>query len=390
MPKGDGGFIVKTYAPVDVVKTNSMKIWVHFMPWFENKETSDNASWGIHWTMANKNPDIVDETGKHEIASHFYPLTGPYASSDKDIIEYQLLLMKYSGIEGLIIDWYGSSDRNDYALNRRNSEAIINTLDKVGLKFAIAYEDRTISEAVSTLLTFDRIAGAQEDMIYIQQNYFAKSNYIKINDQPLLLVFGPTEFHVADEWTQIFSAIPDPKPCFLVLTGKSAEAGENSTGEYIWVDQSSLTAKYGNANKFSVFMGGAYPGFKDFYGQGGWGSNFPWEIKHNNGDTFKANLQTAKLAKAKYLQLITWNDYGEGTMIEPTQEFEYTMLGHVQEFAGLSYTEAELEKIFEMYMLRKKYSGFTENQKLLDQAFYYLVSLQTDKGFALVDSLKNL
>jgi hypothetical protein len=97
--------------------------------------------------MATCNPDIVDTAGKRQIASHFYPLIGPYACSDRDVIEYHLLLMKYSGIEGILFDWYGSSDINDYGLIRRNTEQIIDRLDEVGLKFAIVYEDRTVTAA---------------------------------------------------------------------------------------------------------------------------------------------------------------------------------------------------------------------------------------------------
>jgi hypothetical protein len=141
-------------------------------------------------------------------------------------------------------------------------------------------------------------------------------------------------------------------------------------------------------NAFDVFMGGAYPGFKDFYKEGGWGTGMGWEIAHNNGETLHTTLQKASAAGVKYLQLITWNDFGEGTMIEPTQEFEYTMLEHVQHFTGVTYQKAELEKIYDLQVLRKALSGQQKEQKMLDQAFYYFVSLQTDKAVHIIDSLK--
>ena len=78
---------VEEFSPVPVSKTNPMKLYVHYMPWFESKETN-NGTWGQHWTMANKNPDEVSSDGKRQIASFYYPLIGPYASSDQDVIEY--------------------------------------------------------------------------------------------------------------------------------------------------------------------------------------------------------------------------------------------------------------------------------------------------------------
>jgi len=387
-PQENGNsFTVKVYAPVDVPKTNPVPVWAHYMPWFETRETSSDGQWGMHWTMSTKNPDHEDETGKREIASWFYPLIGPYASGDRDVLEYHLLLMKYAGIDGVLIDWYGSSDRNDYQSIRSNSEALINALDEAGLDFAIVYEDRTITSAVSADPEFDRIAGAQDDMLYLEQHYFSNSSYITVNEKPLLLVFGPEEFHEPDEWAEIFSVLL-PEPCFVVLNGKSGQTSPHSSGEYIWVDNSSLDTKYSGRNEFDVFIGGAYPGFKDFYEEGGWGTGMSWQIDHNNGETFKTNLQKATAAGVDYLQLITWNDFGEGTMIEPTLEFEFDLLEHVQHNTGVAFEKAELGKIYDLYVLRKEWSGKAEEQKRLDQAFYYFVSLQTDKAVHLIDSLK--
>ena len=83
--------------PVDVPKTYEKPILVHYMPWFETP--AFNGFWGWHWTMNNQNPDIIvdPETGQRQIAAHFYPLIGPYASKDPDVIEYHLLLIKKIG-----------------------------------------------------------------------------------------------------------------------------------------------------------------------------------------------------------------------------------------------------------------------------------------------------
>lgn len=384
-----GDFVVVKYNPVAVSKTNTAETWAHFMPWFENKESSGTSNWGMHWTMSTKNPDNIDLDGKREIASNYYPLTGPYASSDPDIIEYQLLLMKYSGIDGILIDWYGSSDINDYGNNRRNTEAVIAALDEVGLKFAIVYEDQTIPNVVEADNSLDEISAAQADMTYIEQNYFSNPSYILVNNKPLLLVFGPQTFKTSDQWGEIFSVL-STEPCFLTLNGSYSLAYPYSSGEFIWVDNSSLDNKYTAMKKFNVYVAGAYPGFNDYYKEGGWSDGFSWSIDFKDGETLEQNLQKAKNANAGYVQLITWNDYGEGTMIEPTQEFGYTLLEIVQEYTGVSYSSAELEKIFDLYNLRKNYGDNSDNKKYLDQAFYYLVSLQQDKAFQLTDSLKSI
>jgi hypothetical protein len=66
-----------------MAKSNPMQVYVHYMPWFKSKEYA--GAWGLHWTMRNQNPDRVLPNGNREIASHYYPLIGPYDSADPDV-----------------------------------------------------------------------------------------------------------------------------------------------------------------------------------------------------------------------------------------------------------------------------------------------------------------
>lgn len=378
--------------PVAIPKTNPAKVFVHYMIWFENKQTSSNGLWGWHWTMANENPDIVDATGKRQIASFFYPSIGPYASGDKFVIEYHLLLMKYAGIDGVIMDWYGSHDVNDYAGIRKNAEAVANMIGKTGLQFAVCYEDQTLEAVVQKGISSSYVSGAIDDMSYLQNNFFSNANYIKVNSAPLLLVFGPQKLQDADSWTQAFSGL-SPKPCFLTLWNQSGEAGSNAKGEFAWVymNNAALDNFYTNrAGSLSVPFGGAYPGFKDFYAQGGGGTSLGWTIDYNNGATLDTTLQKAKKANMNYVQLITWNDFGEGTMIEPTNEFGYTNLQSVKNFAGISGYDNAFAGISKQYQLRNKLKSNSSAQKSLDKSFYYFVSMQTDKAVHVLDSLQNI
>ena len=134
-------FNVVEFEPVSVKKILKTPIYAHYMPWFQTPFVS--GYWGPHWTMANKNPD-EKINGRRSIASHYYPLIGPYDSNDRDYLEYALICMKLSGIDGVLIDFYGQSKFNDYPQLLTASNAVIEMCEKVGLEFAIVYEDRTI------------------------------------------------------------------------------------------------------------------------------------------------------------------------------------------------------------------------------------------------------
>ncbi|KUJ59249.1 hypothetical protein AR687_23990 [Flavobacteriaceae bacterium CRH] len=376
--------------PVAIEKTNSTKIYVHYMPWFETNESSADKKWSYHWTMANKNPNNIGANNRREIASYYYPLIGPYHSGDKNVIENHLLLMKYSGIDGVLIDWYGTFDVFDYRMVKENTEQLIAMLDKVGLEYAIVYEDRVTKSAVDAGKAISVTGAAKTDLAYMEKNYFDDANYIKINGKPLLLNFGPIVLQTPAEWTNVFNTLTT-KPALLTLWDQSVEAGVNASGEYAWVykDNSFLTNFYTNTKpKLSVAMGSAYPGFKDFYAAGGGGAAIGWTIENNNGATLDETLLLAKNANLNYLQLITWNDFGEGTMFEPTVEFGYTYIEKVKAFAGVKNTESFFTQISKLYNLRIAKKGNADAQKKLDQAFNYFVSMQPAKAKEVINEIK--
>jgi hypothetical protein len=380
-----GGGGIEKFDPVPVEKTNSMNLWVYYMPWFDTPETTEGGTWGWHWTMTNRNPETIDGNGHRQIASHYYPLIGPYASRDADVIEYHLLLMKYAGVDGILIDWYGTRDVLDYPTNRINTEAIVEGCEKVGMKFAIVYEDQTVNANEPS--HDEKIDFARADMTWLQSNFFKSPEHIKIDGRPLLMTFGPQALIEPTDWMRVFSTL-NPKPVFLPLYAHSRLAGENAQGEYIWVDGTSLDTKYEAVKKLDVWMGGAWPGFHDYYVEGGAGQRLlDGVVDHPNATLLEELMARAKTEGAEHLQLITWNDFGEGTMIEPTEELGYTLLNKVQEFSGVSYRTDVLESIYDYYNLKKELAGDREAEQQLLQAFYYFISAQEDKAREIIEVL---
>ncbi len=385
---GDSSISITVLPPKPVTKTNTQKVYVHYMPWFETPATSPDGKWGSHWTMANENPDIISN-GKRQIASWFYPLIGPYASSDPDVIDYHTLLMKYAGIDGVIVDWYGTHNVYDYPLIKRNTDSLFNHIPTAGLQFAVCYEDATLKN-VKAIAGIDTVPAAQQDFTYLQENYFDSSYYIRINNKPLVICFGPQVMKTEDEWLRTFSALSQ-QPTLLSLWYQGDVTGSAGSGEFSWVysDYLSGLQNYYNyrAPNLQTAFACAYPGFKDFYAQGGWGNNL-FTIDHNGAATLQATLDLAKNSNLPYMQLITWNDFGEGTMIEPTNEFQFDFLETIQHYTGVTYTTTELQLIYKWYSLRVKYKSNKNIESQLKQAYYYLVSLDVDKASAIISAVE--
>ncbi len=385
---GGGKELPGALPPESVGKSNPMQVYAHYMPWFETPQTSADKKWGQHWTMANRNPAQKDGDGKRQIASHYYPLIGPYASGDAVVLNYHALLMKYAGIDGIMIDWYGTQDKYDYAANRRNTEEAVKAMERAGLKFAIVYEDQTLKELPDNNA---RVAQAVRDMQYLQSNFFKKESYAKVEGKPLLLVFGPQAITTPGDWSGIFGNL-STKPAFVVLNSHSHLANSNSeknaAGEYLWVNPDPAPF-YNGAAGFDLCIGGAMPGFRDYYKEGGWGNGYT-TYNDENGALFDRQLAAARSVGLKHLQISTWNDFGEGTNIEPAEEYGYRYLKKLQQFTGTAYDEHVLKQIYRWYTLKQQYAADKGNAtQYLTQAYYYFIALQPDKAEALMNELSS-
>lgn len=303
-------------------------VLAHYMPWFEAKPAS--AQWGWHWTMNRFDPDKVID-GQREIAAHYHPLIGPYDSSDPVVLEYHLLLMKVAGIDGVIVDWYGRENVHDYARLHRNTELLLNVVERLDMKFLICYEDQSIPQLIKAgqLAEKDRVAHALKDIEWLRMNWFSKKGYVTLQDMPVLLSFGH-EGLTDQEWLDVSKSLKSKLAYFSLHRRREA-----AIGAFDWPVPSKGLAMaeqfQKDAKQWPHAIPVVYPRFVDIYEQAGLHKSYG-RIDDDQGKTFQQLLDRATMQPPVILQIATWNDWGEGTMIEPSVEFGYRDLEIVQSF----------------------------------------------------------
>tara|TARA_B110000261_G_scaffold139955_1_gene159705 strand:+ start:356 stop:1609 length:1254 start_codon:yes stop_codon:yes gene_type:complete len=384
-------FTVIEYFSIDVQKSYSKPVFTHYMPWFESPEFAEYpntqmGNWGIHWTMSNKNPENIDANGKREIASHYYPLIEPYDNGEDDYLEYAVICMKLTGLDGILIDYAGITEVNDWKLLHDHTLAIIPWLEKAGLEFGIVYEDSALKNAFEQSLITDKVIEGKRVMHYMDNNFFSKSNYLKINNKPLLMNFGPQALFTDADWNTIFLDIQDINFATLPYTIDNYSLNTSTNGEFVWVGETVDEIFYQHCSQYDIVVGGAMPEFKDYYLEGDWGNGYT-DYDGMNGLLFDQTLQRSNNYDIDLLQIITWNDYGEGTIIEPTLEFGYSRLEQIQSFLGVSYRSDDLSLAVKLYQKRKEHKGKVLENKKLDQIFFYLISLQIEKAKTLLNEI---
>jgi autotransporter-associated beta strand protein len=375
-----------------VTKTNPLPVYVQMMPWFQTPETLGGTSWGWHWTMNNDNPNTIESNGERQIASYYYPLTGPYDSSDPYIIEYQMLLMKLSGITGPIVDWYGVQGSNsDETSLKTASNDIITSTPTYGLSVGLTLEDR-FSTSTSEVTA---------NINYAASNYFTQSNFMKApgTNTPLITLFGPITYQQPSQWTTILSGV-STVPAIVPLQYQASQVGSPATGEMGWIYEDKGTTdnlavqqdflEY-EAGKFPDSIGDAYPGYNDYYTAGGDPSaaaGFVIPETQNGNSTLNDTLAEAQTYSKNIMggQVATWNDYGEGTMIEPTVQNGFTSLEQIQQFTGVSYGLTQLELVYQLYQAREAYLSNSTEESQLSIASNDINNLEFTPATTIIDS----
>lgn len=206
---------------------NSPLVLVHIMPWFS---TTPYSHWGASLSATDglTVPERYAQTGR--VASHFTPLIGPYESNDPDTIALQMDLLKQTGVDGIIVDWYGASGRNDYAGLLTASDLIIPAAVAAGLLWTVCYEDRTVEGLDPTLWQ----AHLNTDMQYIADTYPAASMLHDGADgrtgTPVLLTFGPMQITDQSKWTTaLTAAFPTETPRMLGVEGPNVVLSQTRT-----------------------------------------------------------------------------------------------------------------------------------------------------------------
>ncbi len=240
-----------------------------------------------------------------------------YVSWDPNQVNNQLNDMVSRGITGVVIDWYGPADNTEpttlawlaAAQNHPNFKVMI-MIDKGAVRLSPC-AGCTPQQTVIYLTN------------YVRQHYATSPVYATLNGKPLI-----TEFDLDKNYTLDWNAIQAATSANIawIFQSWSGFTHPVTSGSYSWMHATSTVygmdylTKFYNASMTApqeMAWGAGYKGFNDTLAS--WGLNRI--VGQQCGQTW---LQTFSMLNSYYnssnqlpiLQLVTWNDYEEGTELE--------------------------------------------------------------------------
>jgi glycosyl hydrolase family 71 len=251
-----------------------------------------------------------------------------YQSADPLQVHKQVADMVSRGIDGAIIDWYGphSSNRSQSAVNTETATAsLMKEAEQLnGFEFAIMVDKGALRNCREQC---DPTQELIKQMTYVYDNYEQSPAYMRVNGRPVVLFFGIDRNHQID-WKRVARTVPGEP--ILVTQDRQGFGEQNSQGAYSWVHPDKTNPRNWRSDYLDWFykegqkagdaanvLGTVYKGFDDTMAS--WSENRV--LSQDCGRTWlrtweKIAQHYSATQPLQALQMVTWNDYEEGTELE--------------------------------------------------------------------------
>ena len=288
------------------------KVLAFYYPWYGTPEVS--GRW-LHYSDVN--------VAAHDIGSMtHYPAIGPFDSHDPKVIAYHMELVRRAGVDGLISSWWAQGDFHDRAM-----PLILEAAEKKGIEVTVYYE-RVPKEGDPS--------GAVDDFLYILQKYGKHPAFLKVQGKPVFFVYGRAMAQLGmTDWAKVLVEVNQRYPGgFVAIADRFSRAAArvfdgthtyNCAGSLRDAEpgdvQTRLAGQYGNAVKTADAYGRissltVIPGYDDTKIREP-GLN----VQRFDGRLYEELWKLAIECDPHWVLITSWNEWHEGSEIEPSLEY---------------------------------------------------------------------
>ena len=236
--------------------------------------------------------------------TNYTPTLGLYDSSDPATIRAQIELADRAHIDAFISSWWGPGHHTDDPFPTLLSTTVAPDSPDPEMKWAIYYEAEGYSDPTPAQIS--------ADLDYLAKRYFNHPAYLRVDGDPVVFVFsdGGDGAGMGERWRDAEAQFGSGLYTVLrVFSGyRDIDAQPDSWHFY------GPTVQYATLLPDSASIS---PGF--------WFAA-KTELLGRDPDRFRQDVQTMNSSGSAWQLITTWNEWGEGTSIEPALEFGTTYI----------------------------------------------------------------
>lgn len=276
-----GGLVIAYLAVPGLAQAGTVAIF--YYPWYGTP--LHDGAWQ-HWSQNGHQPPA-------DVYSRYFPASGPYSSTDPRVVQRQMAQIAAAGVNEVVVSWWGRGSAED---------------ERLPLVLA-AVKKQHMSAAVH----LEPYGGRSPATVAQDLPYLAS---LGIRD---VYVYHPLDFAAAD-WATLNAQKPPSMRLFAgtELVGFAAAGGFNGFYTYDFVD-------YGGAKfvrlcdeahaRGLLCMPSVGPGY-----DGARAGELSISRARRDGETYDNLWKAAIAARPDGVTITSYNEWGEGTQIEPAAE----------------------------------------------------------------------
>jgi glycoprotein endo-alpha-1,2-mannosidase len=305
------------------------RVMAFYYPWYGVPDGPGGAGRTVHWGR-------TDAANKDIQASTHYPELGAYDSHDPKVIDQHCRWAKEAGIDTFIVSWWGHDHYTDRAMQK-----ILDGCARYGLSTCIYYE---------TVPRPQTPKSAADDIIKVLNKYGGHPAHLKVNGRPVVFVYGRALQQlgltnwlkaikminagyekgvtaIGDQFSfgaaRVFDGVHTYNTAGNLRGMNPAEARKWAAETYkSWVQ---LADRAGKISAITVI-----PGYDDTKIR-----KPGLAVERYNGELYRAQWDEAIKADPHWILITSFNEWHEGSEIEPSLEFKRLYIDITAEYSKL-------------------------------------------------------
>ncbi|MCX7011560.1 MAG: glycoside hydrolase family 99-like domain-containing protein [Candidatus Sumerlaeota bacterium] len=266
------------------------------------------------------------DTAKQDIGNwRYWPAIGPYDSHDPAVLDLHMKQMQEAGIDGPITTWWGPKDWNDQAL-----PILLDKAQAHGRVVTVYYETTAKTDATDEK--------AAERLAYVIQTHTSHPAWLKVNGRPVIFIYvrAVNEIKPAERWTTIRKLVVEKTGVDPFLVGDGINDANakvfdgthqyNTAGRLRGLDKPEemrraiagieLTSELVPRRHGKLACYTVIPGYDDTKNR-----TPGLAIPRLDGQTYDIGWEGGIGRDVDWTLICTWNEWHEGSVIEPCKEF---------------------------------------------------------------------
>jgi hypothetical protein len=271
--------LVPAGAPGGASTSSPRQTSIFYYPWYGNPQVDGSY---VHWNQNGHIPPL-------DLATSYYPARGPYSSADPRVVAAQMKEIAAAGIQEVVSSWWGWGSIEDLRL-----PMIVRMATNQGLKVAAQIEPYSTRTAASVASDIAHLRGLGVARFY---------------------VYHPFEIDDAS-WATLLGSLPGVQ-VLAQTTNVARAAADRFAGVYTYDVFSFGPATFGplcaRAHSAGLLCAPSVgPGYDALRATG------DTHIRQRDGGaTYDAMWRSAIQAGADRVTITSYNEWHEGTQIEP-------------------------------------------------------------------------